>query len=308
MFWLAAGIAGLAIMVTPALAQNSYVTAVFTAAVMYGVLGAIFDLMIGFLGLSNFGFAGFIAVGAYVSALGADHFGISPWVGLLSGGLACAVVGIFTGAITLRLRGLYLGMATWFVAEAIRFTISNTPEYTRGAMGLAVDPFPGFWGIQFGGSGSLPNYYLLLALAALVMGSMQALVRSRIGLAFKAIREDQIATESLGLSSTKYKLINLTIACFFTGVVGAFYAHTIGILTPSPEQFGVVKTVEILTIAYVGGRGTLWGSIAAGFLLIGFQEVFRDLGNARLVMYGALLIVVMLYMPKGLSGLKKYFD
>jgi branched-chain amino acid transport system permease protein len=262
--------------------------------------------MLGYAGLVNFGYAGFIAAGAYGSALASFHYGISPWLGLLIGGVCGALMGLFTGLITLRLRGLYLGLTTWFVAEALRFTISNTPDYTRGVLGLNVAPFPDLFGISFARGQLLNYYYLLLVLGVLIMIAMLLLVRSRIGLAFKALREDQLATESLGLNTTKYKLINFTVACFFTGVVGSFYAHYLGILSPTPEEFGVPRTVEILTIAYVGGRGTLWGSLFAAFLLIGFQEYFRELEAWRLVMYGALLILVMLFAPKGLAGLKKY--
>ena len=200
-------------------------------------------------------------------------------------------MGLLTGLITLRLRGLYLGLTTWFVAEALRFTISNTPElHPRHARprGRSV---PDRSGIDFARGQLLNYYYLLIVLGALIMLAMHFLVRSRIGLAFRAIREDQLATESLGLNATRYKLINFTVACFLTGVLGSFYAHYLGILSPTPEEFGVPRTVEILTVCYVGGRGTLWGSLFAGFLLIGFQEYFRELEAWRLVMYGALLIV-----------------
>ncbi|HLI11229.1 MAG TPA: branched-chain amino acid ABC transporter permease [Alphaproteobacteria bacterium] len=291
----------------PALLDIPYVTSIYISALMFGIFGAIYDLMIGYAGLSNFGFAGFLAVGAYTSALGAVHDGISPWLGLLLGGLAAALVGLVTGVITLRLRGLYLGLITWFVGEGIRFSISNTPGYTRGVLGLSVPPFPDILGIDFSrGGDALAYYYLLIVLGAAIMAAMHLLVRSRIGLAFKAIREDQLATESLGLSATKYKLINFVVAMFFTGVMGAFYAHYLGILTPTPEEFGVPRTVEILTLAYVGGRGTLWGSLFAAFLLIGFQEYFRGLGAYRLVLFGVLLILVMLFARKGLAGLKKF--
>src|SRR5579875_2988233 len=263
----------------PARLDIPYVTSIYISALMFGIFGAIYDLMIGYAGLSNFGFAGFLAVGAYTSALGAVHDGISPWLGLLLGGLAAALVGLVTGVITLRLRGLYLGLITWFVGDGI--------DFSRGGDALAY-------------------YYLLIVLGAAIMAAMHLLVRSRIGLAFKAIREDQLATESLGLSATKYKLINFVVAMFFTGVMGAFYAHYLGILTPTPEEFGVPRTVEILTLAYVGGRGTLWGSLFAAFLLIGFQEYFRGLGAYRLVLFGVLLILVMLFARKGLAGLKKF--
>lgn len=290
----------------PPLADNAFLTTVFISALMFGILGAIYDLMLGYAGLTNFGFAGFIAAGAYGSALASFHYGVSPWFGLLIGGACGGLLGFFTGVITLRLRGLYLGLTTWFVAEALRFTISNTPGYTRGVLGLAVDPFPNLLGIDFARGNLLSYYYLLMVLSALIFVVMYLLVHSKVGLAFKAIREDQLATESLGVNTTKYKILNFTIACFLTGVIGAFYAHYLGILSPTPEEFGVPRTVEILTVAYVGGRGTLWGSLFAGFLLIGFQEYFRELEAWRLVMFGALLISVMIFAPKGLSGLKRY--
>jgi branched-chain amino acid transport system permease protein len=290
----------------PPLADSQFVTTVMISCLMFGLLGAIYDLMLGYAGLINFGFGGFLAVGAYTSALASFHFGVSPWLGLGLGGLMCALVGLVTGVITLRLKGLYLALMTFFVGEAIRFSIANSPDYTRGTLGLTVEPFPDLLGIGFGREDLLPYYYLLLLLGATVMAVMTALVRSRYGLAFKAIREDQLAAESLAVDATRYKLVNFTTASFLTGVIGAFYAHYLGILSPTPEEFGVPRTVEVLIVTYVGGRGTLWGSLFAGFLLIGFQEYFRALGAWRLVLFGLLLIGVMLFARKGLSGLKKY--
>ena len=139
---------GLLVLVPPVV-DSPYLTTVFIAALMFGLFGAIYDLMIGYAGLTNFGYAGFIAAGAYGSALASFHYGVSPWFGLLIGGVCGAFMGFLTGVITLRLRGLYLGLTTWFVAEALRFTIANTPDYTRGVLGLAVDPFPDLIGIDF---------------------------------------------------------------------------------------------------------------------------------------------------------------
>lgn len=294
------------LILVPAYSDSRFITTVFIAAVMFGLFGAIFDLMIGYGGLINFGYAGFIAAGAYTSALAWMHFGISPWLGMFLGGLVCATLGFLTGIISLRLKGLYLALLTFFVGEAIRFSISNTPEYTRGMLGLSVAPLPDTLGISFSRGDLLNYYYLLLVMGAIIMFLLTMLVRSKFGLAFKAIREDQLATESLGISTTKYKLYNFTIASFLTGILAGFYAHYVGVLTPSPQEFGVPRTVEILTITYVGGRGSLWGALFGGFLLIGFQEYFRELGAWRLVMFGALLIFVMLYARRGLAGLKKY--
>jgi branched-chain amino acid transport system permease protein len=286
--------------------ENRYITTIFISALMFGAWGVMYDLQIGYGGLINFGFAGFICAGAYGSALAAHHYEINPWYCMLIGAAAAGVLGFLTGVVTLRLKGIFVGLATWFLAEVLRLTISNTPGYTRGMLGLAVKPLPDVHGLNYSRAELLPYYYLLLILVIVIFAIASLMVHSKIGLSFKAIREDQLATETLGLSATKYKLINFTTACFFTGLIGAFYAHYIGILTPDPTEFGVPRTVEVLTVAYVGGRGTLWGSILAGFLLIGFQEYFRGLGAWRLVMYGALLISVMIYAPKGISAIKKY--
>lgn len=294
------------LIIVPAVSENRFITTVFISAVMFGLFGAIFDLMIGYGGLINFGYAGFIAAGAYTSALAWLHFGISPWLGMFLGGIVCAVLGFLTGIISLRLKGLYLALLTFFVGEAIRYSISNTPDYTRGMLGLSVAPFPDLLGISFSRGNLLNYYYLLLVMGACIMLVLTLLVRSKFGLAFKAIREDQLATESLGISTTKYKLYNFTIASFLTGILAGFYAHYLGVLSPTPIEFGVPRTVEILTITYVGGRGTLWGALFSGFLLIGFQEYFREFGAWRLVFFGALLIFVMLYARRGLAGLKKY--
>lgn len=294
------------LVLVPPFLEAPYITRIFISAVMLGLMAAIYDLMIGYAGLINFGYAAFIGVGAYASALGQFHYGVSPWIGLFVGGFFTALVGLFVGAITLRLRGLYIALMTFFVGEAIRFTISNTPDYTRGMLGLSVGEFPDILGIDFSRANLLAYYYLLLVLGAFIMGFMWWLVKSRYGLAFEALREDQLATQSLGLNTTKYKLYNFTIASFLAGIMGAFYAHYLGILSPTPEEFGVYRTVEILTITYVGGRGSLWGSIFAAFLLIGFQEYFRGLGPWRLVIFGSVLIFVMLFARRGLAGLKKY--
>ena len=286
--------------------ENRFITTIFISALMFGIWGVMYDLQIGYGGLINFGFAGFICAGAYGSALSVLHFEINPWFAMLIGATAAGFLGFLTGVVTLRLQGIFVGLATWFLAEVLRLTISNTPDYTRGMLGLSVKPLPDLLGFNFSRAELLPYYYLLLILSIIIFAAAALMVNSRIGLSFKAIREDQLATETLGLSATKYKLINFTTACFFTGLIGAYYAHYIGILTPDTTEFGVPRTVEVLTVAYVGGRGTLWGSILAGFLLIGFQEYFRQLGAWRLVMYGALLIAVMIYAPKGLASFKKY--
>jgi len=202
--------------------ENRYISTIFISALMFGIWGVMYDLQIGYGGLINFGFAGFICAGAYGSALAAHHYEINPWYCLLIGTLSSGLLGFLTGVVTLRLKGIFVGLATWFLAEVLRLTISNTPGYTRGMLGLAVKPLPDVYGLNFSRAELLPYYYLLLILVIVIFAIALLMVNSKIGLSFKAIREDQLATETLGLSATKYKLINFTTACSFTGLIGAF--------------------------------------------------------------------------------------
>ena len=179
--------------------------------------------------------------------------------------MACGASWFADGLITLRLRGLYLGLTTWFVAEALRSTISNTPGYTRGMLGLAVDPFPTVLGIDFA-RGQLLNYYYLPDRARradhaghAVPGALQDWARvpgdprGPAGDREPRTERHEVQADQLHRGLLPHR--------------GArrFYAHYLGILSPTPEEFGVPRTVEILTVCYVGGRGTLWGSLFAGF-------------------------------------------
>ncbi len=288
--------------VIPPLLDDRYVTTVFLSVLTFFILGAIFDFMLGYLRIVNFGVGGFLAAGAYTSALLNHYFGVSPWFGLIAGGAATLVLGVFAGAITLRLRGIYIGLTTFFVAELIRFSISSSREVTRGSLGLSTKNFPEIFGYDFARSDPMGYYFLLLGLAAIIYTGLYWIVRSRIGLLFKAIRDDQLATSVLGFDVKRVKLLNFAVASFCFGVVGAFYGNNIGILVPSTQEFGIPRTIEVLTIAYVGGRGTLWGSLLGAFTLVGIQEVFRMADEWRLVIYGAFLVFVLMVFPRGLAG------
>lgn len=303
--YLGLGAALLVLLLVPSLADNRYITAVFISVLLFFILAALFDFMLGYLNIFNFGMGGFMALGAYTSGLLAHHFGISPWFGLFAGGCSTLILGLFAGVITLRLRGIYVGLTTLFLAEFVLYAFSNLREYTRGAAGLQVSTFPDLFGISFNRSEPLALYYLLFVICVVIYGSLHFLVRSRIGLVFKAIRDDQLGTSVLGFDVVRYKLLNFAVASFFIGVVGAFYGNYIGILVPTTQEFGISRTTEILTIAYVGGRGTLWGSLLGAFALIGLQEEFRVIDEWRLVLYGAFLVFVLMVFPQGLAGALK---
>ena len=291
-----------ALILVPLISDSDYLTAVFVSILLFFILGAIFDFMLGFLNIFNFGIGGFMALGAYTSALLAYHYGVSQWLGLLAGGVATLILGLFAGVITLRLRGIYVGLTTLFLAEFVLFALSNMRDYTRGAAGLQVFQYPDTFGVSFNRNDPLSYYYLLLIISVLIYLLLHAIVRSRIGLVFKAIRDDQLGTSVLGFDVVRYKLFNFAVASFCIGVIGGFYGVYIGILVPTQQEFGISRTTEVLTMAYVGGRGTLWGSLLGAFALVGIQEVFRVVDEWRLVIYGAFLVLVLMVFPRGLAG------
>jgi branched-chain amino acid transport system permease protein len=288
----------------PFMAPGRYTTAVLISILFFALFGAIYDFMVGYAGLNNFGFASFIAVGAYASALSQLYLGTSAWSGLLIGGLACSLVGAFTGLITLPLLGIYISFMTWFIGETIRLTISNARGVTKGMLGLVVQPLENVFGLDFSrGSDPISYFYVLLTLAVVCTLTMQVIVNSQLGLVWRSMKEDDLAAKTLGIRTGWARIINFTMASFFIGAVGAFYGNYLGVLAPTKSEFGVIRTVEVLTIAYVGGRGSLWGSFFAAALIVSLGEVFREFETWRPAVSGALLITVVIFAPKGLAGI-----
>lgn len=286
----------------PSLFDSPYVTTVLITVLLLFALGMVFDFMLGFLNIVNFGIAGFLACGAYTSGLLSNHYGFSPWLGLLAGGVSGLLLGLGAGLVTLRLRGIYVGLATLFIAELIRFSLSSARDVTRGMSGLSTPPFPDIGNISFDRSNLQSYYYLILIITALIYLSLTLVTKSKIGLLFRAIKDNELSVNMLGFNSVSLKLLNFAIASFCLGVLGAFYGTYIGILVPAPQEFGVPRTVEVLTVAYVGGRGTLWGSLLGALALIGLQESFRMADEWRLVIYGVFLVIVLIAFPRGLAG------
>jgi branched-chain amino acid transport system permease protein len=259
-----------------------------------------FDFTAGYISIVNFGFAAFVGLGGYTSGLLAVNLGISPWIGIFVGALVAGFVGLLTGMLTLRLRGMYAAIMAWFVGLAIMGLVRNMPDITRGSLGLNVP-------LLLDTSDNLPYYYVILCMLLVTLAVLMLVIRSHIGLAFRAIGQNLRAARASGINPTRYLVINFTLSCAFAGWLGGFYAHYYGILTP--DVMLTSHTVEILAIAYIGGRGTLWGPAVIAFpLSIGVEMMrtqFANLPGLHLVLYGLLLILVMIYKPAGFAGMVK---
>jgi branched-chain amino acid transport system permease protein len=267
-------------------------------AVFMAAQAVAFDFTAGYINIVNFGFAAFVGLGGYTSGLLAVELGISPWIGMIVGATMSGLVGLLTGALTLRLRGIYAAVMAWFVGLALMGITRNLPELTRGSLGLSVP-------LLLDTSENLPYYYIILAMLVVTFAVLAWVIRSRIGLAFRAIGQNLAAAKASGINPTRYLIINFVLSCAFAGWLGGFYAHFYGILTP--DIMLTSHTVEVLAIAYIGGRGSLWGPAVVAFpLSIGVEWVkvqFSSLPGVHLVLYGLLLIIVMIYRPGGVAGL-----
>jgi branched-chain amino acid transport system permease protein len=256
-----------------------------------------FDFTAGYINVVNFGFAAFVGLGGYTSGLLAVHFGVPPVIGMVVGATVSGTVGLLTGALTLRLRGIYAAVMAWFVGLALMGLVRNVPDITRGSLGLAVPSL-------LETSDNLPYYYVILAMLVVTFIVLAWVIRSRFGLAFRAIGQNLAAARASGINPTRFLVINFVLSCAFAGWLGGFYAHFYGILTP--DVMLTSHTVEILAIAYIGGRGSLWGPAVVAFpLSIGVEWVkvqFSGLPGVHLVLYGLLLIIVMIYRPGGIAG------
>jgi len=278
---------------------------------MYGTLASAFDLSLGYLGILNFGFAGFFGAGAYAAGLASTKLGLSPWVSWLLGGAFSCLLGLVTGLLALRFKSkLVFAMFTWFFGLTIQQICYVWIDLTGGMRGLLTPPLPSvklpFFEINFADRAiRTPYYYTMLMIAISTLVLLYMIVKSRIGITFKAIRDDEIAAEMLGIDTYRAKVLNFTISCFVAGIIGGFYCFYIGVLSPD-TVLSTDLTVQILTMSYIGGRGTLWGPLLGSFIVILLLEAFRPLIIYRLIFYGCLLILTMIFFPKGISGIKKY--
>jgi branched-chain amino acid transport system permease protein len=257
-----------------------------------------FDFTTGYISVVNFGFAAFLGVGAYTSGLLAVEMGVSPWIGMFLGVIPAAILGFITGVLTLRLRGIFAALMSWFVGLALLGITRNLVDLTRGPLGLNTPRF-------LETAANRPYFYIIFGMLIITYAVLRWITNSHIGLAFRAIGQNIDAAQASGINPTYYRVFNFTVQCAFAGWLGGFYAHYYGILTP--QIMHTSHTVEVLAIAYVGGRGSIWGGAFTAFPFVFFIEwlrsTFSELPGLHLVVYGVLLILVMIFYPGGVAQL-----
>lgn len=255
------------------------------------MLAVSLHLVIGVTGQFSIGHAGFLALGAYMSAIVTMKLQLPFIIALITGGIIAAVAGLIVGIPTLRLRGDYLAIATLGFAEIIRIMFLNI-EYVGGAAGMQVSHMT-TWTYAF----------ICLVITIVVISNF---TNSRHGRACVSIREDEIASDAMGINTTYYKVLAFVIGAFFAGIAGGLYAHNFYII--QPVNFGFLKSFDILIFVVLGGLGSLTGSVIAAVLLTIVSTLLQELPETRMIIYSIVLILVMLYRPQGLMGTREITD
>jgi branched-chain amino acid transport system permease protein len=278
----------------PLFVKDQYLLRLLVISLFFGVQAMVFDFTAGFINAVNFGFAAFVGLGGYTSALLAVKLGVSPWLGLIAGATAAGILGFITGVLTLRLRGIYVSLMAWFVGLASMAIATAMADFTGGFRGLIVPPL-------YETATMTSHYYILLLIGVLIYALLRGIIRSRIGLAFRSIGQNFEAARASGVDPTRYKVINFTLSCACAGLFGAYYGHFIGIL--SPDIMGTGHTVEVLALSYIGGRGSLLGGLVTAFFFTPVFDYLKSLMEIRLIIYGLLLVLTMILYPAGLAGI-----
>ncbi len=291
-------ILGILFAAIPFIGLSNFVMRMFIMVGIYAILGLSLNLVTGFTGQLSLGHAAFYAIGAYTSAILSTRFGLNFMITAPASALVAAVFGLLLGMPTLKLQGAYLAIVTLGFGEIVRITALNWMGLTRGPMGIPGIPGPGIFGFQI--QSNVGYFYLIYGLVIMTIIVMNRLVNSRMGRAFTAIREDELAAQYMGIRTTVYKIVAFTIAAFFAGLAGSFYAHFVTFI--DPQSFTFDESVQILSIVILGGMGSIPGTILGAAVLVTAPELLRSLQNYRMVMYGLILISMMLIRPQGILG------
>jgi branched-chain amino acid transport system permease protein len=315
--WIGAGLVAAAILL-PIVMPDRRIVDMGILVLTYCMLGWGLNVVVGYAGLLDLGYVAFYAVGAYSYALIAHYFGWSFWMALPFAGILSAFAGVLLGFPVLRLRGDYLAIVTLGFGEIIRVILINWWWFTGGPDGIRDIPRPSFFGLQFernpaSGIESFHTYfgiefapiqriiflyYVILLLALITCAFTLRLRKLPIGRAWEALREDETACRALGINPTNTKLTAFAIGAMLAGFAGSFFATRQGFI--SPESFTFVESAVILAIVVLGGLGSQVGVVLASVILIGLPEIFRELANFRMLAFGAGMVLIMVWRPRGL--------
>ena len=275
---------------------DAYTAQILTLSAVNAIMALSVNMICGITGQLSLGQAGFMAIGAYATILLSTNAHVPLPLSIVLAGILTSFLGFLIGFPTLKLEGDYLAIVTLGFGEIIRVVLVNLKRWTGGPNGkqfptvLALNP-------------ALAYTVIVGTLVALVV-LVQNFIRSTYGRAILAVREDEIAANAAGIDVFKYKMLGFVVASFVAGIGGALYAPFIGFV--KPDQASFTKSIDYLIFVVLGGMGSTTGSVLAAFVLTYVQEFLRFLQNYRLLIYPVILIIVMIFRPQGLMGMKEF--
>lgn len=296
--------------ILPLIIHNISFQHIMIMFVIFAALGLAWNIITGFTGQTSFGHAAFFGIGAYTSSVLFLRFMISPWIGMLIGGVIATIIAFLVSYPCFKLKGHYFAIATLAIAEIVQQLFVSW-EYVEGATGISIPiTYEGIWPLQFHTS-KLPYFYILYIMFVLVLVSSYKIENSKMGYYLKAIRESHDVAEAIGINPTKYKLYAMMISAFITALFGSIYAQYILYIDPF-MVFSLPLSMKIVLLTVLGGIGTLYGPIIGSAVLIPLSEYTRILlgGTGKgvdLIIFGLLVVIVACYQPNGIVGIfKKY--
>ena len=288
-----AGVAAAALALVPALAGD-FTLHMLTTSCYYTILAASWNLLAGFTGQFSLAHQAFAAIGAYTSGLLIRYFAVPIWFGITSGVLVAALFGYALGRMVLSMRAIYLAIATWAFAETIHIVLTAAYPITRGELGLDVPPL-------FHNLDPLSYYYLFAALAFVSVLAMYAMVRSPLGQFMRAIKDDELRAESLGVDTTRVKIVVFTVSSAFAGLAGAFYAHYVVVLSPQLADFNEMAKLIIMVV--LGGLGSVAGPLIGATPVQVLITWLQKYGEWDMVIFALAVIVLMRTHAGGINSL-----
>lgn len=299
--WDAKKVTGAVILVialfAPIFINQSYWIHIMVMCALYAGLASSLNVILGYTGLFSLAHAAFFGIGAYTAGILSGKLGMPIWIGIsLSGFFAC-FLGMIVGLPSLKLRGDYLAIVTMGFGQIMRLIELNAVELTNGAMGIPGIPKPVLFGEPFS---KKAFYYMALLFTLAVIFAINRIVKSRIGRALIAIREDEAAAESIGINTTAFKVLAFGIGTFCAGLLGSVFAHYITFI--SPDQYAHNDSILMFCMVILGGQGTIIGPVVGGIILTIVPELMRIFAEYRIMIVGFVMVLCMVYRPQGIMG------
>ncbi|MBW2056158.1 MAG: branched-chain amino acid ABC transporter permease [Deltaproteobacteria bacterium] len=288
----------------PLFVRDRYIIHIVILCFIWGAVAESWNLIMGYAGIFSLGQIGFFVIGGYTSAMLSKALGLSPWLGMPSGGLLAVAAGLIIGLPCLRLKGVYIALLTLAFADSIPYLIILTEGIgSGGSSGLPGIPSLSLGGFDYGFE-KIPYYYTALVLSGICLLVIYKVIRSNIGLGFMGLRDSEDFAKSLGINEYKYKLLVFGISAFLTGIMGAFYGHYVSSL--GPKLLGLDLFLTVIMMVEFGGTGRFPGALLGAFIITLLNEFLRAFGLYRLVILGVVVVSSIIFMPEGVIGYVDY--